>query len=146
VLLDASDGTSTWGAIGVHENVIEASWDALVDSLEAACCAPARPVVGFPLARPVLGEAEERPSSSAASGQRSWGRGSRRSRRPSRPRGARHASAVSSGNSALHLALRRRGRDGGDEVINVAVLLRGQRQRDPVRAGPAGFRDIDRAR
>ena len=27
--------TSTWGAIGVHENVIEASWDALVDSLEA---------------------------------------------------------------------------------------------------------------
>jgi 2-isopropylmalate synthase len=35
VLLDASDGESTWGAIGVHENVIEASWDALVDSLEA---------------------------------------------------------------------------------------------------------------
>jgi len=35
VLLDASDGTSSWGAIGVHENVIEASWDALVDSLEA---------------------------------------------------------------------------------------------------------------
>jgi len=35
VLLDATDGTATWGAIGVHENVIEASWDALVDSLEA---------------------------------------------------------------------------------------------------------------
>ena len=35
VLLDASDGHDTWGAIGVHENVIEASWDALVDSLEA---------------------------------------------------------------------------------------------------------------
>jgi len=35
VLLDASDGTHTWGAIGVHENIIEASWDALVDSLEA---------------------------------------------------------------------------------------------------------------
>ena len=35
VLLDATDGTGTWGAIGVHENVIEASWDALVDSLEA---------------------------------------------------------------------------------------------------------------
>ena len=35
VLLDASDGVATWGAIGVHENVIEASWDALVDSLEA---------------------------------------------------------------------------------------------------------------
>ena len=35
VLLDASDGHHTWGAIGVSENVIEASWDALVDSLEA---------------------------------------------------------------------------------------------------------------
>ena len=35
VLLDATDGTDSWGAIGVHENVIEASWDALVDSLEA---------------------------------------------------------------------------------------------------------------
>ena len=35
VLLDASDGHDTWGAIGVSENIIEASWDALVDSLEA---------------------------------------------------------------------------------------------------------------
>jgi 2-isopropylmalate synthase len=35
VLLDASDGVDTWGSIGVSENVIEASWDALVDSLEA---------------------------------------------------------------------------------------------------------------
>jgi 2-isopropylmalate synthase len=35
VLLDASDGNDTWGAIGVSENVIEASWEALVDSLEA---------------------------------------------------------------------------------------------------------------
>ena len=35
VLLDASDGSSTWGAIGVSENIIEASWEALVDSLEA---------------------------------------------------------------------------------------------------------------
>jgi 2-isopropylmalate synthase len=34
VLLDASDGHETWGAIGVSENVIEASWQALVDSLE----------------------------------------------------------------------------------------------------------------
>ena len=41
VLLDASDGTDVWGAIGVHENVIEASWDALVDSLEAGML-PAR--------------------------------------------------------------------------------------------------------
>ncbi len=35
VLLDASDGHDTWGAIGVSENIIEASWEALVDSLEA---------------------------------------------------------------------------------------------------------------
>ena len=35
VLLDASDGVDTWGTIGVSENIIEASWDALVDSLEA---------------------------------------------------------------------------------------------------------------
>ncbi len=35
VLLDASDGADTWGTIGVSENVIEASWEALVDSLEA---------------------------------------------------------------------------------------------------------------
>jgi 2-isopropylmalate synthase len=34
VLLDASDGAEVWGSIGVSENVIEASWEALVDSLE----------------------------------------------------------------------------------------------------------------
>ena len=34
VLLDASDGDQVWGSIGVSENVIEASWEALVDSLE----------------------------------------------------------------------------------------------------------------
>ncbi len=36
VLLDASDGQEVWGSIGVSENVIEASWEALVDSLEYA--------------------------------------------------------------------------------------------------------------
>jgi 2-isopropylmalate synthase len=41
VLLDASDGHDTWGSIGVSENVIEASWEALVDSLEAGML-PAR--------------------------------------------------------------------------------------------------------
>ncbi len=34
VLIDASDGHEVWGTIGVSENVIAASWDALVDSLE----------------------------------------------------------------------------------------------------------------
>jgi 2-isopropylmalate synthase len=41
VLLDASDGVDTWGSIGVSENIIEASWEALVDSLEAGML-PAR--------------------------------------------------------------------------------------------------------
>jgi 2-isopropylmalate synthase len=36
VFIDASDGTDVWGATGVHENVIAASWQALVDSLEFA--------------------------------------------------------------------------------------------------------------
>jgi 2-isopropylmalate synthase len=34
VLIDASDGQRVWGTIGVSENLIAASWDALVDSLE----------------------------------------------------------------------------------------------------------------
>ena len=34
VLIDASDGEQVWGSIGVGENVIAASWQALVDSLE----------------------------------------------------------------------------------------------------------------
>jgi 2-isopropylmalate synthase len=34
VLIESSDGTSTWTTIGVNENIIEASLQALVDSLE----------------------------------------------------------------------------------------------------------------
>jgi 2-isopropylmalate synthase len=41
VLLDTTDGQDTWGSIGVSENIIEASWEALVDSLEAGML-PAR--------------------------------------------------------------------------------------------------------
>jgi 2-isopropylmalate synthase len=36
VLLDSADGGREWGTIGVSENIIEASWEALVDSLEYA--------------------------------------------------------------------------------------------------------------
>ncbi|KAA0271902.1 MAG: citramalate synthase [Acidobacteria bacterium] len=36
VLLDSSDGVREWSSLGVSENVIEASWEALVDSLEFA--------------------------------------------------------------------------------------------------------------
>jgi len=34
VLIEASDGEETWGTVGVSENIIQASWEALVDSLE----------------------------------------------------------------------------------------------------------------
>ncbi len=44
VLIDASDGQRVWGTIGVSENVIAASWDALVDSLEYGMQAAAKPV------------------------------------------------------------------------------------------------------
>ncbi|HEY8083214.1 MAG TPA: citramalate synthase [Solirubrobacterales bacterium] len=36
VLLDSSNRDREWGTIGVSENIIEASWEALVDSLEYA--------------------------------------------------------------------------------------------------------------
>jgi 2-isopropylmalate synthase len=36
VLIDASDGRDVWGSIGVNENIIAASWEALVDSLAFA--------------------------------------------------------------------------------------------------------------
>ena len=34
VLIESSDGERTWGTVGVSENIIEASWEALVDSVE----------------------------------------------------------------------------------------------------------------
>ncbi len=34
VLIDSSDGRARWGTVGVSENIIEASWEALVDSME----------------------------------------------------------------------------------------------------------------
>ena len=33
VLIESSDGTSSWSTVGVSENIIEASWQALSDSL-----------------------------------------------------------------------------------------------------------------
>jgi 2-isopropylmalate synthase len=36
VLIDSTDGDHVWGSIGVSENVIVASWEALLDSLEYA--------------------------------------------------------------------------------------------------------------
>jgi len=34
VLIQSQDETDTWSTIGVHENIIEASWQALMDSIE----------------------------------------------------------------------------------------------------------------
>lgn len=33
VLIETTDGDETWGTVGVHENIIEASWQALVDAV-----------------------------------------------------------------------------------------------------------------
>jgi 2-isopropylmalate synthase len=38
VVIESQDDTGTWGTVGVHENVIEASWQALVDSIEYKLC------------------------------------------------------------------------------------------------------------
>jgi len=34
VQIESGDGSDTWGTVGVSENIIEASWEALVDSVE----------------------------------------------------------------------------------------------------------------
>ena len=36
VLIESTDGISEWGTVGVNENIVEASLQALVDSLEYA--------------------------------------------------------------------------------------------------------------
>jgi 2-isopropylmalate synthase len=48
VLIESSDGVRTWETVGVSENIIQASWQALVDSIDykllleeqAADCGP----------------------------------------------------------------------------------------------------------
>jgi 2-isopropylmalate synthase len=61
VLIDASDSHETWGTIGVSENIIEASWEALVDSLEYAVQPEsAAPNPDPEAAREPLGEGGER--------------------------------------------------------------------------------------
>jgi perosamine synthetase len=73
----------------------------------------------IPLARPVLGEPEERAVLEVLrSGQLSLGPRVAEFERAFAARiGARHASAVSSGTTALHLALRAVGVSEGDEVV-----------------------------
>jgi 2-isopropylmalate synthase len=46
VLIETSDGRQSWGTIGVSDNVIEASWDALVDAITYGLLAVGVPGVG----------------------------------------------------------------------------------------------------
>ena len=34
MLIESGDGVRQWGTVGVSENIIEASWQALLDSVE----------------------------------------------------------------------------------------------------------------
>ena len=124
VLLDSSDGEREWGTIGVSENIIEASWEALVDSLEYAFqprrmsdrAADNEPI---PLARPELGEREEELALEVLrSGRLSLGpMGERFERAFAEWLGVEDAVAVSSGTAALHLGVRALGWGEGDEVL-----------------------------
>ena len=38
VIIETRDETDQWGTVGVSENIIEASWIALIDSLEYKLC------------------------------------------------------------------------------------------------------------
>ena len=33
-MIESRDEDDVWGTVGVHENIIEASWNALIDSIE----------------------------------------------------------------------------------------------------------------
>ena len=149
VLLDASDGDAVWGSIGVAENLIAASWQALVDSLERGMLgrarrrsdAPARSEI--PLAQPVLGAAEEERGHRGAALRPALARAAaRRVRGSASPRASarRYASAVSSGTAGLHLALRAAGVARRRRGHHDPVLVRRLGERDRLRARPAGLR------
>ncbi len=46
VLIQSTDGARTWGTVGVSENVVEASWQALVDSLDYVLLSSRRSAAG----------------------------------------------------------------------------------------------------
>jgi hypothetical protein len=63
VHIDSQDGQSTWGTTGVGENVVAASWQALVDALEYRVQPPGRqPARHQPAGR---GVAKRKPKSQA---------------------------------------------------------------------------------
>jgi 2-isopropylmalate synthase len=82
VLLDASDGQRVWGSIGVSENLIAASWDALVDSLEHGM---------QPRGKSTRARKGAKPSARSAAGQ------SRNGKRPAKQPGTRAKRAARSG-------------------------------------------------
>jgi 2-isopropylmalate synthase len=51
VLIESSDGHETWGTVGVSANVIEASWQALVDSIEYKLMRDEERAAGSPVPR-----------------------------------------------------------------------------------------------
>ena len=83
VLIDASDGHRVWGTIGVSENLISASWEALVDSLE----------YGMVVAESALGKGKrngrpQRPVKALPAAARAARGDRRRGARSARPSGA----------------------------------------------------------
>ena len=89
VLIDASDGHDVWGSIGVSENVIAASWDALVDSLEYGMAPTGRAAAasGVRARLPAHGPAEHPRAAPAPRGERTASRS--RGRCWARPRSGR---------------------------------------------------------
>ena len=118
----------TWGSIGVSENVIEASWEALVDSLEAGML-PGRASTAAASARERAPADESDPARAARD---------RRARGGARARGAALGAAVARRGSAeferrLRGSGRRRARRGGVERDRRAAP-RHPRRRDRSRA------------
>ena len=61
VLIDSSDGERAWSTVGSSPNIIEASWQALADSLEYALLRPTR-------GRAATGESQSSPSETGTPG------------------------------------------------------------------------------
>ena len=143
VLLDSSDGEREWGTIGVSENIIEASWEALVDSLEYAF---------QPRGDAGASDHPARRGRRSAPARRSW---CSRCCAPAGSRWARWASAssasfadwlgvddavaVSSGTAALHLGVRALGWGAGRRGPDQPLQLRRLRQLPALRGRAAGL-------
>ena len=113
VLLDSSDGQESWGSIGVSENIIEASWEALVDSLEYA-----------------FQPRKQRQSGSRRPSPLPSGRQRLRERRRADPARAARARRARGGAGARGAALRAAlaGADAGALRARVRRLARGRRR------------------